>query len=65
MHTQACLAVLDVLSSEPTCGEVMMSSGWQAALVPLLESEDALVRRWADRVLCSMYIAGGCLTHAT
>ncbi|KAF5841972.1 armadillo-type protein [Dunaliella salina] len=56
---QACLAVLDVLSAEPLCGEVMLRSGWLDAILPLLESKDALVQRWADRALCSLFIAGG------
>lgn len=56
---QACLAVLDVLSGEPLCGNVMLRSGWLAAIVPLLECGDAVVQRWADRALCSMYVAGG------
>lgn len=53
----ACLAVLDVLSAEPLCTEVMLGSGWLAAVVPLLGSGDAVVRRWAERALCSLYMA--------
>lgn len=55
----ACLAVLDVLSAEPLCVDVMMGSGWLQAVVPLLEHEDMLVKRWAERALCSLYMASG------
>jgi len=55
----ACLAVLDVLSAEPMCVSVMMSSGWLQAMMPLLGHDDALVRRWSERALCSLYIASG------
>lgn len=50
------LAVLDVLSSVPACGTLMMREGWLDRVVPLLESRDGLVRRWAERALCSMYM---------
>ncbi len=56
---QASLAVLDVLATEPSCGPVMLQSGWLAAIAPLLESEDVIVRRWADRALCSLFVAEG------
>lgn len=61
MHVplQACLAVLDVLSSEPQSGSILLSCGWLPAIMPLLESNDVLVQRWADRALCALYIVRG------
>ena len=49
--------MLEVLSSEPQSGGILLRAGWLQAITPLLESRDALVQRWADRALCSLYIA--------
>jgi hypothetical protein len=53
----ASLAVLDVLSAEPSCSAVLLGEGWMAAVQPLLGCQDGLVRRWAERTLCSLFLA--------
>lgn len=58
----ACLATLDILSAEPACTEALLHCGWLDAVTTCLESPDAMVRRWAERTLCSLYVATGRLS---
>ena len=51
------LCVLDALSSEPICLKLLLKAGWCDAVPALLQNEDLLVRRWAERALCSLYMA--------
>eukprot|EP00798_Chlamydomonas_sp_ICE-L_P006542 gene6542-3187_t len=55
----ACLCVLDILSErDPTCQWMLLEAGWLDRVVPLLDDRDQLVRRFAERALCSIYKAG-------
>lgn len=53
----ASLAVLDILVSERASASVLLVVGWKEAVLPVLDSRDALIRRWAERVLCGLYMS--------
>ncbi len=55
--THASLAVLDVLVPEPVCAKILLALRWLQPVTPLLEHSNALVRRWAERLLCGAYAA--------
>lgn len=50
-----CLCFLELLSSEPSCRQVLMEGRWVERVTILLRSPDGVVRIMAERALCSMH----------